>query len=219
MFEQIKNDPYIINLYNEIELLEQDGGLWHNHSFLHINSVINTVETILLKLNYSEDIIERAKVAALLHDIGCIKGKEDHAKRSYDMAKEYFIKNNIETNDNDEILEAIKLHGTKEKVDNDLAKILIFADKLDIKKDRITEVGKTVDVVKESQYIEDIIVDINDEKLIVNFIANKKINKKVFDTYYFLPKVFSAIEHFADYISLKPEILFNGEKWMITSSS
>jgi len=215
MFEKIKQDPYIIKLYEQIELLEQDGELWHNHSSLHINNVIKTVEDVLIKLNYNQEIIEMAKIAALLHDIGCAYGKDNHAEKSYQLAKEYFENNDIKTSDNEMVLEAIKLHSGKETTNNFIAKVLIFADKIDIKGDRITNAGKKIPVVKESQHIEDIIIEINDQELIVNFVANKKINKTDLDTFYFLPKIFKAIKGFASELDLKAKILFNEETWII----
>lgn len=215
IFDKIKNDTYIIELYNNISLLEQDGTLWHSHGLMHINNVINTVEVILKQLNFSNEIIENAKIAALLHDIGCIEGKEDHAERSYEMAQQYFKKNNIDTGSNELILDAIKLHGGKEETDNFIAKVLVFADKIDIKYDRLTETGKNIDVVKEFQYIKDVVIDINEDTLTVNVIADDKINKETFDSYYFIPKIFNAVIEFAKELKLKSVILFNNESWII----
>lgn len=188
----------------------------HKHDLTHINNVINTVETVLEELNYNNKIIEEAKISALLHDIGCIKGKEGHAERSYEMARQYFEENNINTGNNEMILEAIKLHSGKEDTDNFIAKTLVFADKLDIKADRLRDSWKNTDVIKEFQYIEDVIVNITKDTLSVNVIANKKINKASFESYYFIAKTFKAIENFAKELTLKPEILFNNETWVIS---
>ncbi|MCX8074624.1 MAG: HD domain-containing protein [Clostridia bacterium] len=215
MFERIKNDEYIKDIYNKITLLEKNGSMWHSHSFKHIDNVINTVESILKQLNYSDDLIEIAKIAAVLHDIGCINGKDEHAERSFEMAKMYFKDNGIITYDNNLILEAIKSHSDIKHDSSFITKVLVFADKLDLKSDRLTEAGKNTDIVKEFQYLEDIIVTINDKDLIVNFIANKQINKKVLESYYFIPKVFRAIKSFADELNINSTILFNNNTWEI----
>ena len=40
-------------------------------------------------------MMNEAKIAALLHDTGCIKGKENHAIRSYGFAKKNLVDNKI----------------------------------------------------------------------------------------------------------------------------
>ena len=59
------------------------------------NNVKNLAEKILKVLNYEQYIIEETKIAAILHDVGAIQGKENHAYRSWEYAKNYFIKNNL----------------------------------------------------------------------------------------------------------------------------
>lgn len=211
IFEKMQKDVYAI--YNQIS--ENNKNLYHDHGIVHINNVISTIEEVLKELGYEDEFIYAGKIAALLHDIGYINGKEGHAERSYLMAKNYFKENEINTGYNLEILEAIKLHGGKEKTENILACALIFADKIDIKKDRLTSFGLESDEVSEFKYINDIKVNISNDTLTVCFIMDKLINKKKLESYYFIPKVFNAIESFSKVINKKPIIYFNNEKWLI----
>lgn len=52
------------------------------------------IEVILKNLNFDYYYINNAKIAALLHDTGCIEGKENHPERSYHFAKD-FLKESI----------------------------------------------------------------------------------------------------------------------------
>ena len=110
IYNQISSDKAIINIYKTIEENENINKGWAYHNLDHIKNVTNIVETILNELNYSEELITKAKIASFMHDIGCLEGKEDHANRSYEYAKEYFKRNNINFEDIDLVLEAIKIH-------------------------------------------------------------------------------------------------------------
>jgi len=110
MFRKIKNDKYIKEIFKRISEVEIEKEYWVNHGLHHTNNVIYIVENILEQLEYDNNFIEQSKIAALLHDIGNIYGRDNHAYNSFRLAKEYFIKNNIDTGNNNLILEAIKHH-------------------------------------------------------------------------------------------------------------
>jgi HD superfamily phosphohydrolase YqeK len=213
VFNKIVNDEYIIGLYNDILKYEEKNKIFAKHDYTHVLNVTNMVETILKQLNYDEDIIEEAKIACILHDIGCIKGKEDHANRSYQMAKEYFQNNNIALKKEEEVLDAIKNHSDGFDTDNIITLVLIFSDKVDIKKERLTEEGYKVEGFKEIQHIEDIDIKIDEKNFTVNFITDKLMDKKALENYYFTVKVFKAIYSFANKIKLNPVVLIDNEKW------
>jgi len=137
--DEIKNDPYIVNIYNEIgEISIKE--LWATHGWSHILKVINTVETVLRQLKYNEEIIECGKIAALLHDIGCIKGKNNHEFESYNMANEYLTDKVMKSEYKKMILDAIIDHREGENISSIVGAALVFADKIDYDKDRLTPI-------------------------------------------------------------------------------
>jgi len=214
MFEQIKNDPYIYDCYSTADDPNSKDGLWTYHGLKHVNNVIEMVEKILIQLEYDNELIENAKIAALLHDIGYGGIKKDHEIRSYEMAKEYFEKNNINLKYKNEILDAIKSHRNGFDSDNIMALVLILADKIDIKKTRLAPEGYNIVGLRQYQFINDIIILKDDNNLTVRFIIDEKCDIKEMEEWYFTPKVFNAIKNFANYFNFNLKILLNDNEWM-----
>jgi len=129
------SDDNIISLIKEfvIKNSEKDD----IHGFQHLNRVYNTCIEIGENLNANLLVL---KIAALLHDIGRIKEKENptnknHAEISAEMALEFLKSNNFNLiqADVDNIIHTIKTHSFSLKLKPETleAKILSDADKLD----------------------------------------------------------------------------------------
>lgn len=214
-FERINSDQKIIEVYNKISEFEDLDKGWAHHNLEHVKNVAKLVEVLLDKLGYDENFIEEAKIAAILHDIGAIEGKNNHSSRSYEFAKKYISNNNIVLENQDLVLEAIKIHSDGFDSDNIIALTLILADKLDIKYTRVAKEGYKVKGMKELQYIKDILVDIYNENLQIQFICDDKIDKAELEEFYFMPKVFKSIIAFSEKMNLKPDVFFNNYKWRL----
>lgn len=215
LYNNLLNDKNITNIYNNIGLKEDENGNMAYHNYNHILNVTNLVETILSKLNYDNDFIIKAKIACLFHDVGALQGKEGHALRSYEFTKKYFQDNNINFDDMELVLEAIKIHSDGFDTDNIIALALILADKLDIKKTRISASGKNVYGNRQYSHIEDIIINIDNNYLSINFITDNKENKEELEEYYFTKKVFKAIDSFSKKLNLDYEVFLNNDVWNI----
>lgn len=213
-FKKIKQDKEIIEIYKTVERYEDLNGGWAHHNLEHVVNVANLVQVILSKLGYSDEFIEEAKIAAILHDTGATEGKTEHAIRSYNFAKIYLKKNDIFLEHENLVLEAIKFHSAGFDTENIIALTLIFSDKLDIKYTRVAKAGYDIEGMKEMQYIKDIIVDIEDKILKVQFICDDKINKKALEEFYFIDKVFKGIKAFSNKMNLEPLVLFNEDIWV-----
>lgn len=213
IFEKIQNDINIIDLYDSISKFEDIDKGWAHHDLNHVKNVASLVESLLKKLEYSESFIEDAKIAAILHDTGALEGKNNHAIRSYNFAKEYLKNNNIILENENLVLEAIKIHSDGFYSDNIIASALILSDKLDIKYTRVAKEGLNVMGMRQLQYIKDILVDIDSNSLIIKFICDSKVNKEELDEFYFIEKVFKSIISFCEKMNLKPIVLFNNKKW------
>ena len=201
VYDILKNDNSIINIYNKIEESEETK-FYAYHNYSHVMNVMNVAEKILKDLNESEDLIYQVKIASLLHDVGAITGKDGHAERSYLYAKKLFSDNNWNFDGMEDVLDAIRYHSASFDKDSIVTLSLIFADKLDIKKTRITPFGKQITGNREYSHIEDIDISINNNYLYVNFITDGNLNYDEFVGYYFTIKVFKAIIAFANKINL-----------------
>ena len=212
-FNRIKNDKTIITIYEKIHEYEDDEGGYAYHDYNHVNNVANYCEKILKSLKYDDDFICEAKIAALLHDTGCIKGKENHAHRSYEFAKKYIEENHIPLKNKDLVLDAIKNHSDGFTTDNIIQLVIILADKIDIKSSRISGSGKRLKGNRQYQYIDDIQFEIRNNDFYINFICDKKIDLEELNNYYFTKKVFKAIKSFSNKLNLSPEVSINNKRW------
>ena len=76
-------------------------------------------------------------IAALLHDIGMINGRENHAERSKEMAKAYLKKYGLDDMELSVIAGAIGCHSGDDKIVNLVDAALMMGDKMDITRGRI----------------------------------------------------------------------------------
>ena len=209
MYNNIRNDKEIIEIYEKVNELENNTDAWAHHDFTHVLNVAHIAEEVLTKLNYPEDIIEDTKVAALLHDTGATLGKKNHAERSYIFAKDYLIRNNIKLKHHEEVLEAIRIHSDGFDTDNIIALALIFADKLDITKDRVAHYGINVEGMRQLIYINGIKIEIEDGKINVYLEADQKIDIKELMDFYFIQKVLKSVQAFSEKLNLGFNVYLN----------
>ena len=216
LYELIVNDKEIIDIYNKIHDLENSDEFGYAyHDFNHVLNVANLVKQILEMLDYDGDYIYSARIAAILHDTGALQGKDGHALRSYEFAKDYFKKKNITLENIEQVLEAIKIHSDGFDTDNIIALALILADKLDIKYTRVAEAGKNIVGNRQFLNIIDIEITIENNIFIINFITTPEINVDELNNYYFTKKVFKAIESFCNEVNKDYRILMNKQVWKI----
>ncbi len=214
-FEKIYNDKLIREIYDKINKRENENeNAWAHHDFSHVKNVIKMTEQILLSLNYEDKtLIEEAKIAALLHDIGALEGKENHAERSYEFAKKYFEENNINLENKELILNAIRNHSSGFDTDNIVQLALILADKLDIKSTRATKSGLNIKGMRQIQYIKDIVINMDKTNISIKFVCDKNLDKTELEEYYFMRKVGNAIKSFANKLNLKYKVYLNEIEW------
>ncbi len=212
-FNKICSDKEIIEIYRKINEYEEAEGGFAYHDYNHVNNVASYCEEILRALKYDEDFIYEAKIAAILHDTGCIDGKENHAYRSYEFAKKYLKEKNIPLKNEKLVLDAIKNHSEGFITDNIIQLVIILADKIDIKKSRIGKLGREVEGNRQYQYINDIQFEITNNNFYINFICDEKINLEELNNYYFTKKVFKAIKAFSNKLNLTPKVSINNKIW------
>lgn len=215
LYNKLVMDKEILKIYNDIGILEDQEKGWAYHNFDHIMNVTNIAESLLKSLNYDNEFITKAKIACLFHDVGALEGKKDHAYRSYLFTKKYFEEKNINFDGTDLVLEAIKIHSDGFESDNVIALVLILSDKLDVKKTRIAKEGFNVVGNRQYSHVDDILINIDNNCLIVNFITDHNIDMNEVSEYYFTKKIFKAIESFSNKLNLKYKILMDNKEWNI----
>ena len=108
------------------------------HSFAHVVHVAETAGYILETLDYDDRIVELAKIAGYLHDIGNLVNRKDHSQSGAVMAWSILNDMGCDAAEIATIVTAIGNHdeGTGVPV-NPLAAALILADKSDVRRSRV----------------------------------------------------------------------------------
>lgn len=114
-----------------------------DHSSLHCTLVAKRAACILEKFGYSEDLIELAKIAGFMHDIGNAINRKNHAEYGALLANEILKKTDMKLEDRVMVVSAIGHHdeSTGGAIDPVSAAIII-ADKTDVRRSRVREKKK-----------------------------------------------------------------------------
>ena len=127
-----------------------------DHGIAHMNRVANNTYKLLKEYNINYDTCKLGYIAGLIHDIGMIHGKKEHAENGSEMAKLFLKKLGLIDNIKDiqEIVTAIKNHGNRGKNPNEITSFLTISDKVDICKSQF--LGN----ISPIQYIENYTINI-----------------------------------------------------------
>lgn len=136
-FNDVKSNPVI----REYIQAEDDSLIalgFTEHSFAHVTYVAEKAGQILETLGYPERIVELAKIAGYLHDIGNIVNRINHSQSGAIMAFRLLDNMGFDPKEVSMIVSAIGNHdeGTGVPV-SPLAAALILADKSDVRRNRV----------------------------------------------------------------------------------
>ena len=108
------------------------------HSFAHVEKVAHDAAMILEALGYDERTVELARIAGMMHDIGNVINRIDHAQSGAVMAFRLLDNMNMPASEICSIISAIGNHdeGTGMPLDP-LSAALIIADKTDVRRSRV----------------------------------------------------------------------------------
>ena len=117
------------------------------HSFAHVSRVAKTAGDILETLGYPERIVELARIAGYLHDIGNVVNRVDHSQSGAVMAFRILDRMNFPPEEIAAIVTAIGNHdeGNGTPV-NAVSAALFLADKSDVRRSRVR---KTADITQD----------------------------------------------------------------------
>jgi uncharacterized protein len=108
------------------------------HSFAHVCTVAEKAGYILETLGYDERMVEIAKIAGFLHDIGNIVNRDDHHQTGAVLAFNLLTQRGMDPAEIAYVVAAIGNHneGTAVPVDP-VAAAIIIADKTDVRRSRV----------------------------------------------------------------------------------
>ena len=136
-YKYIRKNPDIMTYIKKAdEALSAQG--YTEHSFAHVEKAAATAEMILTELGYGERDIELAKIAAILHYIGNVINRIDHAQSGAVMAFRLLDNLSMPADEIATIISAIGNHdeSTAQPI-NAIAAALIIADKTDVRRSRV----------------------------------------------------------------------------------
>ena len=138
LWKSILADKQIVELYNNIN---KHINYVIDHGMLHTLNVLKYVDMICEVFNVTSKVKALSRIAALLHDSGRLESRKEHAKYGAIYARNY-LQNKLTLEDIETICYAIEHHDREifdYKSTNDVAWILLMADKMDYTRDRYIE--------------------------------------------------------------------------------
>ena len=157
-------------------------GKWDwEHGLGHYKRVAQFTKEILSQLKVDERTIELGMVAALLHDVGLVKGdKIGHAIESSKIFMNYLDKDDISKEEEETLKQAISDHSKGNNIKSIIGLALVLADKLDVTYHR-TENSTIQDTMnKEIQKIKKVTIKITHEDLMINYTTDDDFNLNIF---------------------------------------
>ncbi len=136
-YKYIKQNPDIMEYISRADrALEAQG--YTEHSFAHVERVAATSSMILTTLGYDERTVELARIASIMHDIGNVINRVNHAQSGAVMAFRLLDNLSMPADEICSVISAIGNHdeGTGQPLDA-ISAALIIGDKTDVRRSRV----------------------------------------------------------------------------------
>ena len=136
-YQEIRDNEEISTYIRQADMSLSALG-YTEHSFAHVTIVAEKAGYILQTLGYDKRLVELAKIAGYLHDIGNLVNREEHSQSGAIIAFRILDHLNFPPEEVGLIVTAIGNHdeGTGTPV-SPLAAALILADKSDVRRNRV----------------------------------------------------------------------------------
>ncbi len=137
-FDQLRRDPEILALVEASNRVLAAMN-YTDHGRRHVTLVAQTAASLLERLGYDEPTQDLAAIAALLHDVGNIAGRNTHAAAGATMSYALLTARGFSVDDASNVAAAIGNHDESEHgvPVNVSGAALIIADKADIHRSRV----------------------------------------------------------------------------------
>ena len=142
-YQEIKDNEEISTYIRQADMSLSAPG-FTEHSFAHVTIVAEKAGYILQTLGYDKRLVELAKIAGYLHDIGNLVNREEHSQSGAIIAFRILDHLDFPPEELGLIVTAIGNHdeGTGVPV-SPLAAALILADKSDVRRNRVRNQDKS----------------------------------------------------------------------------
>ena len=138
-YEDIVRHEEILEYYKRGNAILDTLG-FTDHSVAHTKLVAERAADILKAFGYGQDVIELAKIAGFMHDIGNAINRHHHAEYGALLANEILKETDLPLPDRVQIVSAIANHDESDGVASDpVAAALIIADKTDVRRSRVRQ--------------------------------------------------------------------------------
>ena len=134
-YQDILEDKEIIKLINKID---SESAFYMSHGRKHINSILRIIDKVCDTFNITDKDRNLIKIAGVLHDIGRSISNDNHDEESTVFASNY-LRNKLSNEYIEKVLSMIKNHSSHSTREDNLDKILYFADKIDFSRDRLED--------------------------------------------------------------------------------
>jgi metal-dependent HD superfamily phosphatase/phosphodiesterase len=136
-YKYIKQNPDIMEYIRRADkALEAQG--YTEHSFAHVERVAQVASMILSELGYDERTVELAKIAGIMHDIGNVINRIDHAQSGAVMAFRLLDNLSMPAGEICSVISAIGNHDESTGLPLDpISAALIIGDKTDVRRSRV----------------------------------------------------------------------------------
>lgn len=212
-YKYIRQNPDIMTYIKRADkALEAIG--YTEHSFAHVERVAQTASMILTELGYPERQIELVKIAGIMHDIGNVINRVDHAQSGAVMAFRLLDNLSMPAEEICTIVSAIGNHDESTAFPVDpVSAALIIADKTDVRRTRVRNSDIfTFDIHDRVNYaVESSNVCFNDNKtsIILELTINTTISSVMEYFEIFLQRMILC-KKASQYLGLKFEMVING---------
>lgn len=214
-YKYIRQNPDIMEYIRRADMTLEALG-YTEHSFAHVEKVAQTAGKLLEELGYPERQCELARIAGIMHDIGNVINRIDHAQSGAVMAFRLLDNMNMPANEICSIISAIGNHdeSTASPVDA-ISAALIIADKTDVRRSRVRNRElHTFDIHDRVNYaVENAFLHFNDEKtaIILDLDIDTEISSVMEYFQIFLDRMILC-KKASEYLGLKFRLTANGTK-------
>lgn len=214
-YKYIKQNPDIMEYIRHADKALEALG-YTEHSFAHVERVAASSAMILTTLGYDDRTVELVRIASIMHDIGNVINRVDHAQSGAVMAFRLLDNLNMPASEICSIISAIGNHdeGTGMPLDP-ISAALIIGDKTDVRRSRVRNTDLlTFDIHDRVNYaVEKSDLFFNDD--LSSIILDLKIDTKissVMEYFEIFMKRMLLCRRASDSLGVRFEMIVNGSK-------
>lgn len=213
--DDVKKNEEVQELVNYAQKQLNELG-YTEHASRHISIVSHRAGKILEELGYDKEIVELAKIAGYMHDIGNSINRADHAHNGAMFAYNILKEMGMDVKSRTEILMAIGNHDelTGTAV-SEVSAALILADKSDVHRDRVVKTNMALfdkhDRVNYAVTDADLIIDSKERKVTLDLKIDTQICPVLDYFEIFMDRTMMS-KYAAKYLKIWFEIIINGAR-------